>query len=78
MNTIAINAHPTSQIQLTSLDLFDPLIPLDSPGPLSPPEPLDSSRPFDPPRPLDHPRPYDPPGLTIPWVSQEPNLKQAL
>ena len=78
MNAIAIDAHPSSQIQLTSLDLFDSLRPLDSPGPLSSPEPLDSSRPFNPPRPLDHPRPYDPPGLPIPGVSQEPKLKQAL
>ena len=78
MNAIAIDAHPSSQIQLTSLDLFDPLRPLDSPGPLGPPGPLDSSRLFDLPGPLDPPRPYDPPGHTIPWVYQDTTLMQAL
>ena len=66
MNAIAIDAHPSSQIQLTSLDLFDPLRPLDSPGPLNSPGPLDS------------PGPFDPPGLTILLVSQEPKLMQTL
>ena len=78
MNTVAINAHPTSQIQLTWLDLFDPLRLLDPPGPLSPPGPLDSSRLFDQPGPLNPPRPYDPPVLTIPWVYPETTLMQAL